>query len=186
MATLARRLIADFPDEYRYFSTPSFVFHGHTIYNHDMMLEHYPGADGLKTGFTVRRGPQPRHLRRARRRAGSSAVVLGAGSNGERDAHMMALLDQGFERMDVPVEMVHRDVQPWRGGSLMASAQAATISAFGTARLAHARPTSLRRPLPAPPVPYVSPLVRVHAELRKAAAPVGPGPLRGPALPGLT
>jgi hypothetical protein len=30
-------------------------------------------------------------------------VVLGAASNPERDVHMAALLDQGFERMDVPI-----------------------------------------------------------------------------------
>lgn len=51
MATLARRLVADFPDDYHYFSTPSFVFHGQTVVNLDRMLKLYPGVDGLKTGF---------------------------------------------------------------------------------------------------------------------------------------
>ena len=31
-------------------------------------------------------------------------VVLGAGSNPERDVHMALLLNQGFEQMDVPPE----------------------------------------------------------------------------------
>jgi D-alanyl-D-alanine carboxypeptidase (penicillin-binding protein 5/6) len=52
MAVLARRLLTDFPGDYRYFSTPSFVFHGHVIMNHDNLLRSYPGADGLKTGYT--------------------------------------------------------------------------------------------------------------------------------------
>ena len=120
LAMLARRLITDFPNEYRYFSTPSFVFHGQTIFNHDMMLQRYPGADGLKTGYTIAAG---HNLATSAVRGDVRliAVVLGAASNPERDAHMMALLDQGFERMDVPVAVVHRDVPQGRM-SLMASA----------------------------------------------------------------
>ena len=52
MALLARHLIADFPEDYGYFGTTSFVFHGQTIYGHDPLLATYPGADGMKTGFT--------------------------------------------------------------------------------------------------------------------------------------
>ena len=33
MATLARHLVRDFPAEYRWFSTPMFVWHGRTIAN---------------------------------------------------------------------------------------------------------------------------------------------------------
>ena len=43
--------VQDFPVQYRYFSTPAFVFRGRTILNHQHMLETYPGADGLKTGW---------------------------------------------------------------------------------------------------------------------------------------
>ena len=35
MATLARHLITDFPQQYGYFSIPSFDFHGRIIMNHD-------------------------------------------------------------------------------------------------------------------------------------------------------
>src|SRR5271165_6263964 len=52
LAVLARRLVSDFPGNYRYFSTPSFTFQGRTIFNHDGMLRSYPGADGMKTGYT--------------------------------------------------------------------------------------------------------------------------------------
>src|SRR5271168_1137440 len=44
LAVLARRLVSDFPGDYRYFYTPSFTFQGHTIFNHDGMLRSYPGA----------------------------------------------------------------------------------------------------------------------------------------------
>ena len=124
MAILARHLVQDFPQEYRYFSTPSFVFHGRTILNHDHMLQTYPGADGLKTGFTNASGHNlvTSAVRNDTRLIG---VVLGAATNPERDQHMAALLDRGFESEGVPVLIAHRDV-PMRP-SLMASAEAAEI-----------------------------------------------------------
>jgi D-alanyl-D-alanine carboxypeptidase len=100
LATLGQRLIHDFPAEYRYFSTPTFTWHGRTIYNHQTMLQTYPGADGIKTGYIVASGHNlvTSALRGDVRLVG---VVMGAASNGERDIHMAALLDQAFERLDV-------------------------------------------------------------------------------------
>ena len=102
LAILSRRLINDFPGYYRYFSTPSFAWHRQIIFNHDNMLRTYPGADGLKTGYTEASG---HNLVTSAVRGGVRlvGVVLGAASNGERDIHMASLLDQGFEQMDVPV-----------------------------------------------------------------------------------
>ncbi len=103
MATLARHLVRDFPAEYRWFSTPSFTWHGYTIPNHDHMLQSYPGADGIKTGYIEASGHNlvTSAVRGDVRLVG---VVLGAGSNGERDVHMTALLNQGFERMGAPAD----------------------------------------------------------------------------------
>ena len=94
---LARRLVSDFPNNYRYFSTPSFTFQGRTIFNHDGMLRSYPGADGMKTGYTEAAG---HNLVTSAVRGGVRliGVVLGAGSNAARDVHMAALLNQGFRR----------------------------------------------------------------------------------------
>ena len=102
MAMLAAIWCSDFPAEYRYFTTPGFLFHGQMIPNHDHMLQTYPGADGIKTGYTEAAGHNlvTSAVRGDVRLIG---VVLGAASNPERDVHMAALLDQGFERMDVPV-----------------------------------------------------------------------------------
>jgi D-alanyl-D-alanine carboxypeptidase len=102
MAILSRQLINDFPVYYRYFSTPSFAWHRQIIFNHDSMLRTYPGADGLKTGYTEASG---HNLVTSAVRGGVRlvGVVLGAASNGERDLHMASLLDQGFEQMDVPI-----------------------------------------------------------------------------------
>ena len=103
MAILARHLVGDFPGFYPYFSMRSFTFRGRVIFNHDRMLESYPGADGMKTGYTEASG---HNLVTSAMRGGVRliGVVLGAASNPERDVHMAALLNQGFEQMDVPVE----------------------------------------------------------------------------------
>jgi D-alanyl-D-alanine carboxypeptidase len=123
LAILARHLIYDFPGYYRYFSTPSFTWHRRIIFNHDNMLRSYPGADGMKTGYTVASG---HNLVTSAVRGGVRliGVVLGASSNGERDIHMAALLDQGFEQMDVPVS---RKPQSSPRLMLVASARAAEV-----------------------------------------------------------
>src|SRR5277367_3519027 len=126
LALLARRLVTDFPTDYRYFSTPSFTFARRVIYNHDNMLREYPGADGMKTGYTEAAG---HNLVTSAVRGGVRlvGVVLGAGSNGARDEHMVALLNQGFGEMGVPASAPTTQVAS-RGPSLIASAHAATVT----------------------------------------------------------
>lgn len=103
LAVLARHLLADFPTEYSYFSVENFTYQHRVIYNHDRMLRTYPGADGMKTGYTEASG---HNLVTSAVRGGVRliGVVLGAASNNERNIHMAALLNQGYEEMDVPVE----------------------------------------------------------------------------------
>jgi D-alanyl-D-alanine carboxypeptidase len=103
MAVLGRHLVGDFPGFYPYFSTRSFMFHRRVIFNHDRMLDSYPGADGMKTGYTEASG---HNLVTSAVHGGVRliGVVLGAASNPERDVHMAALLNQGFEQLDVPPE----------------------------------------------------------------------------------
>ena len=134
MAVLARRLISDFPGYYRYFSTPSFVWQRRVIANHDHLLRSYPGADGMKTGYTHASGY---NLVTSAVRGGVRlvGVVLGASSNGERDLHMMALLDQSYEQLDVQTD---RPITRVAGRGLIASAQAAAIE----------RPVPMERPAP--------------------------------------
>lgn len=101
-AILTRHLIQDFPEQYHYFSVPAFVFHGREVMNHDPMLQIYPGADGLKTGYTVDAG---RNLVTSAVRGNVRliGVVLGARTNPQRSAVMASLLDQGFQQEGVPV-----------------------------------------------------------------------------------
>lgn len=122
LAILSRHILTDFPSYYGYFSTPSYDFHGRTVWNHDRMLQTYPGADGMKTGYTEASG---HNLVTSASRGGVRliGVVLGAASNPERDLHMAGLLDQGFEKMDVPTD--RRPPQMASRFALLGSAQAA-------------------------------------------------------------
>jgi D-alanyl-D-alanine carboxypeptidase len=126
LAVLARRLVTDFPDDYRYFSTTSFTFQGRTIFSHDNMLKSYPGADGMKTGYTEASG---HNLVTSAVRGGVRliGVVLGVGTNAARDVHMAALLNQGFGEMGVSVSAPATLVAA-RTPSLIASAHAATVN----------------------------------------------------------
>lgn len=142
MAVLARHLVQDFPAEYRYFSTPGFIFHGRMIPNHDHMLTSYPGADGIKTGYTVAAG---HNLATSAVREGVRliGIVLGAGSNFERDLHMAALLDQGYQAMNVaPMPRQGAAVEVAGLPRLIGSAQAASV----TPRVEPARATAAVRP----------------------------------------
>jgi D-alanyl-D-alanine carboxypeptidase len=126
LAILARRLLTDFPGFYSFFSTPSFTFQHRVIFNHDRMLQTYPGADGMKTGYTEASG---HNLITSAVHSGVRliGVVLGAASNPERDTHMAMLLNQGFEEMDVPPE--HRTTTvASRLPSLVGTAHAATLT----------------------------------------------------------
>jgi D-alanyl-D-alanine carboxypeptidase len=178
LAVLARHLIQDFPAEYRYFSIPSFVFHGRTILNHDHLLDSYPGADGLKTGYTEASGF---NLVTSAVRGGVRliGVVMGAAHPGERDLHMAALLDRGFEQLDVPlaprVANVASRIEP-----LLSAAQAAspriqatessraqpsprwgiTVGSFATERAARAAADNARRIVDAGAIRVVSVALR--------------------------
>ncbi len=125
LAILARHIVTDFPGFYPYFSTHAFTFQRRVIFNHDRMLQSYPGADGMKTGYTEASG---HNLVTSAVRGGVRliVVVLGASSNPERDAHMAVLLNQGFEQMDVPVE--RKTMVAGRLPSLVSTAHAATLT----------------------------------------------------------
>jgi D-alanyl-D-alanine carboxypeptidase len=128
LAVLGRHLIQDFPVYYSYFSTPRFLFHGRIVLNHDTMLLTYPGADGIKTGYTEASGCNivTSAVRGDTRLIG---VVLGASHSAERDAHMTVLLDAAFEQMGAPPAAPRREVTAFAHlPSLIGAAQAATLS----------------------------------------------------------
>jgi D-alanyl-D-alanine carboxypeptidase len=95
VARLALALYHQFPREYRYFDTREFDFRGRTVRGHDHLLDWYPGADGIKTGFIDASGFNlaSSAVRNGRRLIG---VVLGGRTARIRDQQMASLLDQGF------------------------------------------------------------------------------------------
>ena len=100
MATLGRRLIADFPEHYHYFGVSHAQFGGLRIRNHNRMLESYEGVDGIKTGFINASGF---NIVTSASRGGQRVVgaVFGGTSWHERDRHMAGLLDRGFDQLGV-------------------------------------------------------------------------------------
>lgn len=118
-ALLARHLIQDFPEQYHYFAVPAFMFHGREVPNHDPMLRFYPGADGLKTGYTVDAGLNL-VTSAVRGNVRLIGVVLGARTSAQRSGVMAGLLDQAFLQEGVPL-MPHTLGRMRRAPLLLAS-----------------------------------------------------------------
>lgn len=95
MAVLARHILVTYP-QYRYlFSVASFMFEGRPIPNIDGMLKLYPGAIGMKTGYT---NLARFNLVTAAVRDGHMLIGVELHARSWRTAYttMTSLLDQGF------------------------------------------------------------------------------------------
>lgn len=122
IALLSRGLIRDFPERYAYFSASGFDWRGRYIGGHNRLLTAYEGADGIKTGYIDASGYNlaASAVRDGRRLV---AVMFGGATGAARDAHVMALLDYGFDTANPPVG---RTLMAARGGlRLVGLAQAA-------------------------------------------------------------
>jgi D-alanyl-D-alanine carboxypeptidase len=144
-ALLGRAIQDRFPRYYKYFSTPTFVFHGVAIRNHDHLLGSVEGVDGIKTGFTRASGF---NLVTSVHRDGRYVVgvVLGGRSAFERDAHMRELISDHIKEAalhrtaPVVAEQApqHEETQPVAFAKAPMSSRAdptptATVSARSTA-----------------------------------------------------
>lgn len=91
MATLGIALQEHFPNEFRYFATPSFKFGKAHFSNHNRLLGRVRGVDGIKTGYTRASGF---NLVTSVHTGGRSivGVVMGGKSGASRNAHMQELL----------------------------------------------------------------------------------------------
>lgn len=96
MAFLAKALLDHFPRYYKYFSTTEYTYRGQTINSTNKLLDRYKGLDGIKTGYINASGFNlaASAVRNGRR---IIAVVFGGRSSQSRNAHMVTLLDRGFE-----------------------------------------------------------------------------------------
>jgi D-alanyl-D-alanine carboxypeptidase len=95
MAILARAVIREFPEHELYWRIPAIKFGRRVLRNYNKLIDRYPGADGMKTGFICASGfnlvaTASRNGRRL------IAVVLGAPSSTERAEKTARLLETGF------------------------------------------------------------------------------------------
>ena len=106
MSTLGRRLFYDFPQYYSIFSRRSADAGIATVRSTNRtFLDNYPGADGIKTGYTRAAGF---NLTASAQRGSKRiiATVLGGTSTAQRNATMAQLLDMGFGRAPTRVKEV--------------------------------------------------------------------------------
>lgn len=96
MALLAMALQRNHPRYVGYFKLTSFEHNGKTITGHNKVLVNYPGATGMKTGYTRASGS---NLVTTVRRNNRSliAVVMGGQGSRARDERMTQLLDAAFK-----------------------------------------------------------------------------------------
>jgi len=95
LAILARALIREFPEHNLYWRIPAIKFGRRVLRNYNRLIDRYPGADGMKTGFICASGFNlvASATRRGRRLI---AVVLGAPSSPVRAEKTARLLETGF------------------------------------------------------------------------------------------
>ena len=97
MAVLGRHLFFDFPQYYNIFKRRTDYAAGKRIWSTNRLLSTYPGADGIKTGYTRAAGYNlVASAHRGKKRV--IAVQFGAPSSGQRAKKVARLLDIGFSR----------------------------------------------------------------------------------------
>ncbi|RTL61929.1 MAG: D-alanyl-D-alanine carboxypeptidase [Hyphomicrobiales bacterium] len=95
MATLALRLQDEFPQHYVLFGTRTFTYKGETFRNHNTLLFHYEGADGIKTGYTRASGFNlVSSVRRGNKHV--VGVIFGGASAATRNNAMRTYLNMGL------------------------------------------------------------------------------------------
>ena len=95
MAIVARALLREFPDHADLFSIGAIQLGNRYIPNHNGLLGRYPGADGMKTGFTC---PAGFNVVASANHSGRRliVVVLGAPTARVRNQEAADLFDRGF------------------------------------------------------------------------------------------
>ncbi len=94
---LARYINLNFPEYYKYYSQPEFTWNKISQQNRNPLLRDYPGADGMKTGYTKEAGyGLVGSATRGNRRL--IMVIAGLKSLGERKQEAQKLMDWGFSQ----------------------------------------------------------------------------------------
>jgi D-alanyl-D-alanine carboxypeptidase len=99
MAMLGRRLVYDFPQYYNIFSRNATSAGVQTVQNTNRrLLDAYPGADGIKTGYTRAAGFS---LVSSAQRGDKRVIVamVGGRTSASRNTEVARLMDLGFDQM---------------------------------------------------------------------------------------
>ncbi|MRX50878.1 D-alanyl-D-alanine carboxypeptidase [Paracoccus sp. S-4012] len=186
MTTLGRHLFYDFPQYYNLFSRRSADAGIATVASTNRrFLDDYPGADGIKTGYTRAAGFNlTASAQRGQKRI--MATVMGGASTAQRNKIMGELLDMGFGRAPARVAEVRPQTvivkpQVVRRAAVQAAAPPAprAVAAASTAAPALDLSQALReamaaRPEPAPRLVAVAgaePVAEAVAQSVRAARP---------------
>jgi len=95
LAVLAWKIMKNFPNYYPYFASHGFSFRGRELRGINKFTARYPGAEGMKTGFTCGSGF---NLMSSASQNGKRliGVVMGGMTSAERYQLMMNMMDAGF------------------------------------------------------------------------------------------
>ena len=95
MAILAWKIQRNFPNYYPYFSAHSFYYKGRELRGINKFTASYPGAEGMKTGFTCGSGYNLISVasQNGKRLIG---VIMGGMTSSERYQLMINMMDDGF------------------------------------------------------------------------------------------
>ncbi|HRF08879.1 MAG TPA: D-alanyl-D-alanine carboxypeptidase family protein [Xanthobacteraceae bacterium] len=96
MALLAQAILRDFPEHEMYFRIPTLQVGKRTMKNYNRLIDRYPGADGMKTGFICASGFNlVASAHRGNRKL--IAVVLGSPNAVARAEQAAMLFERGFQ-----------------------------------------------------------------------------------------
>src|SRR3954468_1025539 len=181
-STLGRAIQDRFPRYYRYFSTSAFVYHGHSIRNHNKLLGSVEGVDGIKTGNTRASGFNlVTSMRRGNRHL--VGVVLGGRSGGSRDAIMRNLLAENLEKaasrrtVAAITERSPSDANADVAEDQAQSRPAQTVQVQGAVQMASAAPDEAAPMRAAPPAAKPSVIANATAALPPPHPKPEPAPL---------
>ncbi len=100
LSVVARYIITNHPDYYKIYGQPAFMWNKINQQNRNPLLKDYPGADGMKTGYTKEAGYG---LVGSASRDGRRLILVEAGlsSINDRKAEAQKLMDWGFGQFKV-------------------------------------------------------------------------------------
>jgi len=191
MAILARAIVNEFPNEYRFYSQRKFTWNNITQENRNGLLERDPSVDGMKTGHTEEAGYC---LVASAKRQGMRliSVVMGTDSFKAREDSSLALLNYGFSFFETRrlfargAELAHPRIYGADGGTGVVGLRSDLYATVPRGRIGEVKVQVVLKPHLTAPITANTPVGRVRATLDgKLVAVQELYPLQGVARGGL-